>query len=113
MLQVLEDDLKEDNKKYVFAKMVIEQIRGKLSKEPEFCEKLLENYHFLQKDPELVESLIKSVDPPINLSVDKEKKLKEAIKLKNSPPPEPQVMIPSLDEESLHTNSTMDMTKKT
>jgi|LakMenEpi03Aug12_release.lakeMendotaPanAssembly.Ray.scaffolds.fasta_scaffold1636683_1 hypothetical protein len=34
LLQVLEDDLKEDNKKYIFAKMVIEQIRGKLSKEP-------------------------------------------------------------------------------
>lgn len=51
LLQVLEDDLKEDNKKYVFAKMVIQQIRNKLSKEPEFCDKLLDNYHFLQKDP--------------------------------------------------------------
>jgi hypothetical protein len=58
---------------------------------------LIENHHFLQKDPELVDSLIKTVEPPINLSVDKEKKLKEAIKLKNSPPPEPQVMIPSLE----------------
>lgn len=76
LLQVLEDDLKEENKKYLFAKMVIEQIRNKLTKEPEFCERLLENYHFLAKDPELVESLIRAVDPPINLSVEKEKKLK-------------------------------------
>jgi hypothetical protein len=37
LLQVLEDDLKEDNKKYFFAKMVIDQITGKLKKEPEFC----------------------------------------------------------------------------
>jgi hypothetical protein len=27
---VLEDDLKEDNKKYIFAKMVIEKIKNKL-----------------------------------------------------------------------------------
>ena len=44
----------------------------------------------------MVESLIRSVDPPINLSVEKEKKLKEAIRQKHSPPPEPQVLIPSL-----------------
>lgn len=40
----------------------------------------------LQKDPELIESLIRAIQPPINLSVEKEKKLLEAIKIKNSPP---------------------------
>jgi hypothetical protein len=31
LLQVLEDDLKEDNRKYLFAKIVIEKIRLKLA----------------------------------------------------------------------------------
>lgn len=69
LLQVLEDDLKEDNKKYIFAKLVIEKIKGKLANEAEFCEKLLDIHNLLQKDPELVESLIKSLEPPINLSI--------------------------------------------
>ena len=33
LLQVLEDDLKEDNKKYFFARMVIEKIKPKLVQE--------------------------------------------------------------------------------
>ena len=51
LLQVLEDDLKEDNKKYIFAKLVIEKIKGKLANEAEFCEKLLDIHNLLQKDP--------------------------------------------------------------
>ena len=41
LLQVLEDDLKEDNKKYFFARNVIDKIRPKLAQEGDFCEKLL------------------------------------------------------------------------
>jgi len=48
---VLEDDLKEDNKKYHFARTVIDKIRSKLVTEAEFCEKLLDNAFLLQKDP--------------------------------------------------------------
>lgn len=33
------------------------------------------------------------MDPPKALSMEKEKKLKEAIKLKNNPPPEPASII--------------------
>jgi hypothetical protein len=32
--------------------------------------------------------------------------------MKNSPPPEPQVLIPSLEEETLHSNQNIDIAKK-
>lgn len=48
----------------------------------------------MQKDPELIESLIKALEPPIQLSVEKEKRLKEAIKLKNAPP-EVVIIVPT------------------
>lgn len=97
LLQVLEDDLKEDNRKYLFAKIVIEKIRPKLVFEAEFCDKLLDNPFLLQKDPELVESLLKALEPPIHLSVEKEKRLREAIKIKNAPP-EPIILVASAEE---------------
>ena len=99
-LQVLRDDLelREDNKKYHFARNVVDKIRPRLVSEAEFCEKLLENQNLLQKDPELIESLLKSLEPPIQLSVEKEKRLKEAIKLKNTPP-EVVVVVPSAEED--------------
>jgi hypothetical protein len=100
LLQVLGDDLKEDNKKYIFAKYVIEKIKPKLSSETEFCENLLENPHLLGKDPELVESLLKGLEPPVHLSVEKEKRLKEAIRVKNTPP-EPVVLVTSAEEEAV------------
>ena len=52
----------------------------------------------MQKDPELIESLIKALEPPIQLSVEKEKRLKEAIKIKNTPP-EPVLLVPNPDDE--------------
>lgn len=77
-LQVLKDDLelREDNKKYHFARSVIDKIRPRLVTEAEFCEKLLDNPNLLQKDPELIEGLLKTLEPPIQLSVEKEKRLK-------------------------------------
>ena len=38
----------------------------------------------MKKNPELVELLIKAIEPPIILPVEKEKKIKEAIKAKNT-----------------------------
>lgn len=52
----------------------------------------------MQKDPELIESLIKALQPPVHLSVEKEKRLKEAIKIKNTPP-EPVIMVTAAEEE--------------
>ena len=77
---------------------MIDKIRGKLAQEGDFCEKLLEVQLVMQKDPELVEALLKGVEPPIKLGVEKEKRLKEAIKLKNSPP-EPVILVGGGEEE--------------
>ena len=41
LLQVLEEDMKEENKKYYFARILIEKIKPKLIHEHEFIEKLL------------------------------------------------------------------------
>ena len=40
---------------------------------------------------------MKALEPPIHLSVEKEKRLKEAIKIKNAPP-EPIILVPSAEE---------------
>ena len=40
----------------------------------------------MKKDPEFVDELIKRLDPPKQLSIEKDKRIKEAIKFKNSPP---------------------------
>ena len=55
-LQVLKEDLelRQDNKKFHFARSVIEKIRPRLKAETEFCEKLLDNPNLMQKDPELI-----------------------------------------------------------
>lgn len=42
-LQVLKDDLRFTNKKFDFAITVLDKIRGCLSKQPEFCEGLIDN----------------------------------------------------------------------
>ena len=55
VLHVIDEDLKEDNKKYLFGIKVIEEIKQKLSHESWFCEKLLDNEVVMKKDPELVE----------------------------------------------------------
>lgn len=44
-----------------------------------------------------MESLLKALEPPIHLSVEKEKRLKEAIKIKNAPP-EPIILVASAEE---------------
>ncbi len=41
----------------------------------------------MRKNPEIVDELIKNLAPPKQLSTEKERKIKEAIKLKNAPPP--------------------------
>ncbi len=61
LLQILHEDFKEDNNKYLFAKQVVSGIKGKLVHEAEFCEGLLEIHCLMQKDPELIELLIKAV----------------------------------------------------
>lgn len=71
----------------------MEKIKGKLCQESWFCENLLNIDLIMKKNPELVEEIIRSMDPPKALSLEKEKKLKEAIKLKNNPPPEPATII--------------------
>ena len=38
----------------------------------------------MKKDPEIIQELIKYIEPPLILSVEKEKKIKEAIKNKNT-----------------------------
>jgi hypothetical protein len=52
----------------------------------------------MKKDPELVEILIKSIEPPIILSVEKEKKIKDAINLKNV---FPSIKIPEVRNRSI------------
>ena len=52
----------------------------------------------MQKDPELIESLIKALEPPIQLSVEKQKRIKEAIRVKNAPP-EPVIIVANPDEQ--------------
>lgn len=47
-----------------------------------------------------MESLLRAIEPGINLSVEKEKKIKEAIRVKNAPP-EPVVVVPQIEEELL------------
>ena len=50
-LHVLEEDLKEDNQKYIFAIKVMEKIKPKLAHESWFCEKLIDNDLVLRKHP--------------------------------------------------------------
>ena len=96
-LHVLEEDLKEDNQKYNFAIKVMDKIRGKLAHEGWFCEKLIDNELIMKKNPELVEELIKCLEPPKVLSAEKDKKIKDAIRVKNAPPPEPTVQVMPMD----------------
>ena len=70
-LHVLDSDIKEDTQKYAFAMKVMEQIKPKLSLESWFCEGLLDCELIMKKDPELVEELIKSIEPPKVLSLAK------------------------------------------
>ena len=53
----------------------------------------------------MVEGLIKALEPPIQLSLEKEKRLKEAIKIKNTPP-EPIVLVPTAEEETAEEKKT-------
>ena len=58
----------------------------------------------MKKDPEFVDELIKGLNPPKALSADKEKKIKEAIRLKNLPPTtihEPIALIQTEDDPAL------------
>lgn len=54
-LHVLEDDLKEENQKYLFALKVMERIKDKLANEVWFCEKLIDIENIMKKDPEVVD----------------------------------------------------------
>lgn len=47
----MEENLKEDNQKYVFAIRVIEKIKDRLGLETWFCEKLIDNDLVMRKDP--------------------------------------------------------------
>ena len=94
-LHVLEENLKEESQKYNFAIMVMELIKSKLAHESWFCEKLIDNELVLKKNPELVEKLIRDIEPPKILSVEKEKKIKDAIRLKNAPPEPVLIVIPA------------------
>jgi hypothetical protein len=46
-----------------------------------------------------VETLLRALEPPLHLSVEKEKRLKEAIRIKNTPP-EPVVLVATAEEEA-------------
>ena len=58
----------------------------------------MDNGNLMQKDPELIESLIRALEPPIQLAVEKEKRLKEAIRLKNDPPQQV-IIVSTADDE--------------
>lgn len=91
-LHVLESNLQEDTHKYSFAMTVMQKIKTKLCHESWFCENLLDIDHVMKKNPEFVEELIKAIEPPKILCLEKEKKLKEAIRIKNNPPLEPAIV---------------------
>lgn len=50
---------------------VIANIKEKLAHETWFCEKLVDNEIVMRKDPELVDAIIKSIEPPKVLSIEK------------------------------------------
>ena len=53
----------------------------------------------MKKEPEFVDGLIKGLNPPKALSAEKEKKIKEAIRLKNLPPTIPEPIVPLIQTE--------------
>ena len=66
--------------------------------EPEFCNQLIDNEMIMIKDPEIVKELIEQLEPPLELTLERENKVKEAIRVKHSPP-SPKIVHPIIEEK--------------
>lgn len=96
-LQVLNDDLKYNDRRYNFSTTVIDKIKDRLIEEPIFVEGLLDNEQIVAKNPEIVKDLLDMFNPPLDISPEKLAMLKSSMDTKFAPPPAPEpekVVVP-------------------